>query len=238
MSEVYFKGPFGRVYGKYSKAPNKDAPVVLILHPDPTQGGTMNNKCVYTLFKTFVDTGFTALRIDFPGVGKSDGNVGNGENEFKTASSALDWLQFNHPDASHYWIAGFSFGSFVAIQLAARRPEIENFILLAPPSNKYDFSFSFPCPLPGLVLAADKDEIVPLAHIKQLVDDWSKKKDYEIIYNVIDGADHFFTDKLDIVTDIAREYINICLAMRIAKPVRKKRRKRKKKDKEYDDSLD
>ncbi|MBL0725888.1 MAG: alpha/beta hydrolase [Alphaproteobacteria bacterium] len=238
MSEVCFNGPIGRIEGRYSKRFDKSAPVALILHPDPMQGGTMNNKCTYTLFKIFAETGFTVLRINFPGVGNSDGVKGNGENEFRVASCALDWLQCENPNASHYWISGFSFGSFVAMQLATRRPEIENFVLLAPPANKYDYSFSVPCPLPGLVLSAVNDKIATLSSIKSLVEDWSKKKDCKVDHHVVPDADHFFNNKLDDVESAVKEYVNVCLAMRISKPVRKKRRKRKKKDREYEDNSD
>ena len=234
MPEICFAGPVGRIEGRYQQGEKATSPVVLILHPDPTAGGTMNNKVVYKLYQVFAKTGFTVLRINFPGVGKSEGKSGGMVDEFRVASAALDWLQHHNPEASHFWMAGFSFGSYIGMQLASRRPEIENFIVVGPPAKKYDFSFSVPCPLAGLVVQGAKDEIVSVNDVTNLVNSWSAQKNYPVEYEIIAEAGHFFVNELDELTEICENYINTSLAIRVSKPVRKKRRRRKKRDKDGD----
>ena len=71
MPEVIFPGPDGRLEGRYHPQKNKDAPIAIILHPHPLYGGTMNNKVVYNLHYAFHRIGFTCLRFNFRGVGRS-----------------------------------------------------------------------------------------------------------------------------------------------------------------------
>ena len=111
MPEVIFNGSAGRIEGRYYAGREKDAPIALILHPHPKHGGTMNNKIVYGLYRCFVDQGFSTLRFNFRGVGRSEGCYDNGEGELSDAASALDWLQSTHPHVSRFWVAGFSFGA-------------------------------------------------------------------------------------------------------------------------------
>src|SRR5579872_7213903 len=99
MPEIILNGPSGRLEARYHHNPNKGAPIVLILHPHPLYGGTMNNKIVYKLYQTFTENGFSALRFNFRGVGKSQGKYDEGIGEMTDAATALDWLQQNNPDA-------------------------------------------------------------------------------------------------------------------------------------------
>ena len=141
MPEVIFNGPDGRLEGRYHHSSADDAPIALILHPHPQQGGTMNNRVVFDVYQTFVRRGFSTLRFNFRGVGRSQGEYDEGMGELSDAATALDWLQSQNPDAAQCWISGFSFGAWICMQLLMRRPEIDSFIALAPPANKYDFAF-------------------------------------------------------------------------------------------------
>ncbi len=128
MPEVIFNGPPGRLEGRYQPSKEKNAPIALILHPHPQFGGTMNNKIVYDLFYMFQQRGFTTLRFNFRGIGRSQGEFDHGAGELSDAASALDWVQALHPDSKTCWVAGYSFGSWIGMQLLMRRPEIEGFI--------------------------------------------------------------------------------------------------------------
>src|SRR6185312_3841141 len=99
MPEVVFNGPAGRLEGRYTASREENAPIALLLHPHPQHGGTMNNKVVYTLFQAFLRRGFSVLRFNFRGVGRSQGQFGRGEGELADAASALDWLQAANPNA-------------------------------------------------------------------------------------------------------------------------------------------
>ena len=166
----------------------------------------MNNKIVYNLYHTFAKHDFATLRINFRGVGKSEGTFDDGIGELTDAASALDWLQSENPSSKFTWIAGFSFGSWIAMQLLMRRPEVDSFIAVSPPVHKYDFSFLAPCPVPGLVLQGDQDSIVPEDRVTKFVKDLLKQK-VKIDYEIIKNSDHFFRNSMDKVMALANDYI-------------------------------
>lgn len=228
MSEVFFNGPAGRIEGRYNEAPSKSAPIALILHPHPLYGGSMNNKVVYTLYHTLLANGFTVLRINFRGVGKSQGQFDNGIGELTDAATALDWLQAQNPAAPQSWVAGFSFGSWIGMQLIMRRPEISNFISVSPPINKYDFSFLSPCPIPGIILQGDSDSIVPEESVLELYNKLSKQKHSRVQYQSIGGADHFFRTKLQELEDSIAGYAKSNVSLIAPRYVNKKQAKAQK----------
>jgi hypothetical protein len=208
MPEVIFNGPEGRLEGRYhhNRAPN--APIALMLHPHPQHGGTMNNKVVYTMFHAFARQGFSVLRFNFRGVGRSQGIYDRGEGELSDAASALDWLQTYNQNAGACWISGFSFGAWIGMQLLMRRPEITSFISLSPPANMYDFTFLAPCPSSGMVIHGDRDEIVPEPSVAKLVDRLINQRDLEIDYRIIPGADHFYQQNMEEVAQLITDYLS------------------------------
>lgn len=207
MAEVIFNGSEGRLEGRYQKAAKEDAPVALILHPHPQQGGTMNSKVAYALYRTFTQMGFSTLRFNFRGVGRSEGTYDNGEGELSDAAAAMDWLQAHHPRANKFWVAGFSFGAWIAMQLLMRRPELNSFISVSPPAGKYDFSFLAPCPVPGLILQGNSDDIVMHENVTKLVEKIRLQKGVEIGYQLLDGADHFFQGQMKELCDCVEDYV-------------------------------
>lgn len=216
MPEVIINGPAGRIEARYHHEPAPDSPIALILHPHPQFGGTMNNQIVYQLYYAFVRRKFSVLRLNFRGVGRSQGLFDNGPGELSDAATALDWLQVYNPDAKSCWIAGVSFGAWIAMQLLMRRPEIEGFISVAPPANLYDFSFLAPCPSSGLIVNGDIDRVVPTESVKSLVDKLKTQKGITITHEVIAGANHFFEGKLDELMD---EVVNPYLDERLGETV-------------------
>ncbi len=211
MPEVIFNGPDGRLEGRYHHRKGATAPIALLLHPHPLHGGTMNNKLVYTLYQVFVDRGFSVLRFNFRGVGRSQGEFDNGPGELSDAASALDWMQSYNPNASGCWIGGFSFGAWIGMQLMMRRPEISGFISLAPPASVNDFTFLAPCPSSGLIIHGEKDEVVPVSSVGKLAQKLSSQKTVKIDYQVIADADHFFQDKIDTVSTLVSDYLDKAL---------------------------
>lgn len=221
MSEIFFNGPAGRIEGKYKQSNNEKAPIALVLHPHPVHGGTMNNKVVYNLYKTLAENEFTVLRINFRGVGRSQGKYDEGIGEMMDAATALDWLQQNNPLASHHLIAGFSFGAWIAMQLIMRRPEITNYIAISPPVEKYDFSFLSPCPIPGLILQGDMDSVVSEEAVHQMAQKLSKQKGVSSEYRMVQGADHFFREKIDNLNNEIDDYLRSIFHHQTSKPKKK-----------------
>ncbi|PIW30689.1 MAG: alpha/beta hydrolase [Rhodospirillales bacterium CG15_BIG_FIL_POST_REV_8_21_14_020_66_15] len=208
MPEVIFNGPEGRIEGRYHHAKDPNAPVALLLHPHPEYGGTMNNRVVYAMYQAFVKRGFSTLRFNFRGVGRSQGKFDNGQGELSDAATALDWMQGHNPNASTCWIAGFSFGAWVAMQLMMRRPEISGFISASPPASIYDFSFLAPCPASGLLIHGKADEVVPVGSVDKLVEKLSAQKNIEIDYRTVDKCDHYFSEHLDALLKHVEDYLD------------------------------
>lgn len=207
MPEVFFNGPAGRIEGQYAQSTNPNAPIALVLHPHPLYGGTMNNKVVFNIYKTLFKNDFSVLRINFRGVGRSIGEFDEGVGEMTDAATALDWLQVNHPMSKFNLIAGFSFGAWIAMQLIMRRPEITNFLAVSPPVNKYDFSFLSPCPISGLIVQGDKDSVVTEDSVNELAQRLGKQKNINVDYRLINGADHFYRDKIDLFNSEMDDYL-------------------------------
>nr|WP_276328589.1 alpha/beta hydrolase [Nitrospirillum amazonense] len=216
MPEVIINGPAGRIEGRYLHGKSTNAPIALLLHPHPQYGGTMNNKVVYTLFHAFAQRGFSCLRFNFRGVGRSQGTYDRGEGELSDAASALDWLQTYNPNATACWIGGFSFGAWIGMQLLMRRPEIDGFVSVAPPANMFDFSFLAPCPSSGLIVHGDKDELVPDAAVTKLVNKLSNQRDIKIDFKKVEGANHFFNDRSDALNEVVGTYLDSNLGKTLA----------------------
>jgi alpha/beta superfamily hydrolase len=168
----------------------------------------MNNKITYHIFQTFVERGFSTLRFNFRGVGRSQGMFDKGEGELSDAAAALDWMQEFNPNAPYTWVGGFSFGAWIGMQLLMRRPEIRGFISVAPPANLYDFSFLAPCPTSGLVLQGARDDIVPEPYVEKLVQKLRSQKGIDIDYRVLDRANHFFSESTDEIRHHIHDHMN------------------------------
>ena len=191
--EIFIPGPAGRLEAKYFKSKKSTSPIALILHPHPQYGGTMNNKVVVDTFNTFKENDFSVCRINFRGVGKSDGEFDNGQGELADAAAALDWIERENFDNSQCWIAGFSFGSLIAMQLLMRRPEINRFVAISPQPNVYDFSFLSPCPTSGIIIYGKNDELVPYINVDELNKRLCSQKGITVDLETINDANHFFS---------------------------------------------
>ena len=196
-SEIFIPGPAGRLEAKYYKNPKFGSPVAIVLHPHPQYGGSMKNKIVHLMFNLFLENGFSVIKINFRGGGKSDGVFDNGQGELSDAAAALDWIERENLDYSQCWVSGFSFGALICMQLIMRRPEVDNFIAISPQPNVYDFSFLAPCPTSGQVIYSDKDELVTKDSIIELDTRIKNQKGVKVMFSEIKDSNHFFKDKED-----------------------------------------
>ena len=111
------------------------------------------------------------------------------------------------------WVAGFSFGAWIGMQLLMRRPEIEGFISIAPPANLHDFTFLAPCPSSGLIIHGDQDKVVPPKDVQALVDKLKTQKGIKIEQTIMHGANHFFENNVDELIATCAGYLDKRLAM-------------------------
>ena len=211
MPEVIFAGPAGRLEGRYQPSKEKNAPIAMVLHPHPQFGGTMNNKIVYDLFYMFQKRGFTTLRFNFRGVGRSQGSFDNGVGELSDAASALDWVQQVHPEAQVTWVAGVSFGALIGMQLLMRRPEIRGWLSIGAPASMYDFSFLAPCPASGIFIHGAQDTVVQPQAVTKLVEKLRTQKHITVHHEEIPRANHFFENEQEELMKSVDNYLDFRL---------------------------
>ena len=207
MPEGIFAGPEGRLEGRYQRGRGENPPVALVLHPHPLFGGSMNNRAVYELYNMFLRRGFSVLRFNFRGVGRSVGEYDQGQGELADAATALDFLQQLNPNAPFAWVGGFSFGAWIGMQLLMRRPEIVGFISVSASANLFDFPFLAPCPSSGIVIHGETDKVCPAEETRVMVDRTRTQKGRKVEFAVVPGADHFFESHMDQMIGVADGYL-------------------------------
>jgi alpha/beta superfamily hydrolase len=163
----------------------------LVCHPHPLFGGTMHNKVVHRVASTLHGLGAAVLRFNFRGVGHSAGAFDRGEGELDDAAVALRFLRERYPDARR-WVAGFSFGSWVASRLAAREPDVERLLLIAPPVHTQTFEEMRTSPVPKLVVQGMGDEICRPENLLTVFPQWAEPKRLM----KVPEAGHFFDRQL------------------------------------------
>lgn len=218
IKEIIFNGEVGTLEGKYYQSKKKFAPAALVLHPHPTHAGSMDNEVVCRVFDTFKKNNFSVLRFNFKGVGKSSGSFGDGKSGLIDAGAAMNWLELENPQASCHWIAGYSFGACIAMQLLMRRPEIDRFLSVSPSAAFHGFKFTSPCPIPGLIAQGGDDDVAKEADTYTLYKKMSKRGVNPIDYKIIDGADHDFVNHLEDLIATIDDYIK----PRMSRPVQER----------------
>ena len=168
----------------------------------------MNNRIVYAMFHMFVRRGFSVLRFNFRGVGRSQGVFDHGQGELRDAATALDWMQSHNPNSNIAWVGGFSFGAWIAMQLLMRRPEIQGFMCAGLPANMYDFTFLAPCPSSGIIVHGEQDAVTPTESVIKLVNKLSQQRGITIDYSPIEGSDHFFSNHLELFEGLCEDYLD------------------------------
>lgn len=132
--------------------------VALICHPHPQHGGSMHNKVVTMIERALRELGLTTIVFNFRGVGNSQGEYDDGRGETDDLLALAAWAQHCHPQDA-LWLAGFSFGSYVAARAAAQLP-VRQMISVAPPVERWDFATLVSPLAPWLVIQGETDEVV------------------------------------------------------------------------------
>jgi alpha/beta superfamily hydrolase len=179
-------GPAGALEIVINAPAASPAGIALVAHPLPTEGGTLDNKVVYTLAKTFFALGYAAVRFNFRGVGKSSGTFDEGNGETDDALAALADAKKRFGNAQPIVLAGFSFGSFVQTRVA-HRVKAERIVLIAPAVNRFPAER---VPSDTIVVHGEEDDVVPLADVLA----WARPQELPI--TVFPGCGHFFHGRL------------------------------------------
>jgi hypothetical protein len=161
--------------------------LVILCHPHPVHGGTMDNKVVTTLMRTYRDLGIHVLRFNFRGVGKSEGTFDNAIGELDDLRALVGWCRQQLP-GSNLMLAGFSFGSSIAAQVSYEVKGLRHLTLVAPPVERYPYARANQFPCATCVVQGDQDERV----IAQGVYDWANGLHGPVELLRYPGAGHFF----------------------------------------------
>lgn len=168
-------------------APASPRAAVVFAHPLPTHGGTMHTKVVFQGAKALVRIGCAVLRFNFRGVGRSAGRFDEGRGEMDDFRAALDFMAARHPGLP-LWAAGFSFGSWIALETGAADPRVSVLIGIAPPIARYGFTATLESTKPKFFIQGDLDELCPLKDLRAF---YARAKEPKELV-VIDGANHLF----------------------------------------------
>lgn len=174
-------------------------PMAIVCHPHPLYGGSMKNKVVHILSQTFNDMGLLSVTFNFRGVGKSAGQFDHGRGEQADLAAVAAFFRARHPQAP-LWLAGFSFGAYVAARSLAEIGA-ERLLLVAPPVTMFDFGEVPPIEVPWMVVQGGQDEIVAPQAVSAWVTSQARHPDYRWMAD----ADHFFHGRLNRLRDAVME---------------------------------
>lgn len=165
--------------------------IALICHPHPLHGGTMHNKVVTTLAKTFDKAGLATVRFNYRGVGRSAGCYGDIHGEIADLQTVKKWVETVLPQ-QRFCLAGFSFGSFIAASVTNQDDNIDQLVTVAPAVNHVDFGDLLNIRCPWLVIHGDQDEVVSF----EAVCKFASNPPSPLQFVTLADAGHFFHGKL------------------------------------------
>jgi uncharacterized protein len=174
----------------------------LVCHPHPLGGGTMHNKVVFKTAQILQTLGLPALRFNFRGVGHSTGIYDEGRGEMDDVRYALEFLSHRYPGLPVV-LAGFSFGSWVGLRVGCEDDRVQALIGLGTPARMFGQDYLKGCYKPKLFIHGTQDELAPYELTSQWFDHVSAPKKLM----TLDGADHFFQDRLDEVQAMITTFI-------------------------------
>lgn len=183
-------GPVGPLEALLDLPDGPPRAACVFAHAHPLYGGTMHTKAVYQSAKALARSGVATLRFNFRGVGRSSGTHDAGPGEMDDYRAALDFMHARDPNLP-LWAAGYSFGSWIAWNVALDDDRVTLLLGIGLPVNRFDFSPVKESPKAKFLIHGERDELIPLREIRRFYAELREPK--ELV--VIDGADHLFDGK-------------------------------------------
>lgn len=192
IESLFIPGPAGRLEALLEE-PEDRAPVeaALVCHPHPSHGGTMHNKVVYRMARGLRRSGAVVVRFNYRGVNLSEGVYDQGEGELEDARACLEHLRGRYPDLP-LTLAGFSFGSRIALRLACGGAGARRVIAVGFPTIYHDGSYLDHCTVPRIFVQSTHDQFGPLEQLGPFVESLPEPKSLVLI----EAGDHFFANAL------------------------------------------
>ncbi len=201
---LVLQGPAGDLEACLDLPARVDTPpaaFAVVCHPHPLFGGTLTNKVVHTLARSFNDSGMPSLRFNFRGVGASAGTHDGGPGEVQDALAVVRHGRTRWPHA-RLWLAGFSFGAAVAV-LASQEEAAAGLVAVAPAVDRMEIGAVTPTP-GWLVLLGDADEVVS----PQRMLEWARGLNPAPTLAVLPGAGHYFHGRLPELRERVTAFLN------------------------------
>lgn len=192
IRSLFLEGPAGRLEALLNAGEADARYAALVCHPHPLYGGTMHNKVVYQAAKALHRRGVPVLRFNFRGTGLSEGEHDGGRGEQEDVRAALDYLAAAFPGRP-ILLAGFSFGAWVGLRVGCQDARVAELIGLGLPVDNSDMSYLRQCAKPKLIVQGGNDQYGSRANVEALFQTMAEPK--RLV--VVEGADHFFTGRLD-----------------------------------------
>ncbi|VAW78507.1 Hydrolase, alpha/beta fold family [hydrothermal vent metagenome] len=189
-------GSAGRLQVLESRSQEAPKALAIICHPHPLHGGTLDNKIVHQLAKSFVELGAVSVRFNFRGVGQSEGEYDEGKGERDDLISVVKWARQRWPGLP-LWLAGFSFGGFIALD-AAQTLLPDRLVTVAPAVNYFPEQPVLLDAINWLLIHGDADDIVPWS----VLEAWIGQQELKPEVVCLEGAGHFFHGRLNELRDI------------------------------------
>ncbi len=203
IEQMFIRGPAGKLETliTVSTTPNPHNAIAIVCHPHPLHEGTMHNKVVHTMARTFSDLGIPVARFNFRGVEASEGTFDNAIGEVADLAAVIAFMQNRYPDRA-VWLAGFSFGAYIALKASVNN-QAAYLLTVAPAIHLYDTSNIEIPNCPWLLIMGDKDEIVS----PDAVFRWTEKITPAPDMVQMEGAGHFFHRRLVELKNILIQHI-------------------------------
>ena len=193
IESLLLPGPAGKLEALLEEPENgSPTEAALVCHPHPKGGGTMHNKVVYRIARGLRRTGSVVLRFNYRGVNLSEGEYDGGRGETEDARVALQQLRARYPDLP-VTVAGFSFGSRIALRLASQEEGLRRVIAVGFPTTIPDRGYVRDVAIPKYFIHSTHDEFGPRGDFEQFYQAVPEPKHLDWV----EASDHFFKDALD-----------------------------------------
>jgi alpha/beta superfamily hydrolase len=164
-------------------------PSVIVCHPHPLYGGSMDNNVVNSLSETLTQASLASFKFNFRGVGGSQGEFGQGVGEREDVGAAISFISsVKEVDSKRIGLAGYSAGAGFAFPVGFNDDRIKALAAVSPPLPMFDFDFLKSCPKPKLLISGSRDELIPINQFLEFCQNLPEPKECESI----EGADHFW----------------------------------------------
>ena len=198
---VEIPGPAGPLEALVEDPGGEPRALAVVCHPHPLYQGTMRNKVVHTLARAANGCGAPSVRFNFRGVGASAGGWDEGRGETEDALAVIEWARARWPGRG-LWLAGFSFGAFVALRAAgSARPDA--LVTVAPPVQRFPLGETPEVGAPWLLVQGEADELVDHRQVVA----WAQARRPAPQLALLPGTSHFFHGRLGELQQVVQDFL-------------------------------